>query len=114
MPCYKNGSCGPYEMYSCSECPASKPEYALRNQEEGKTSFFAKQKESRVINQDIKEVALKICNTEIGMFEEFKKRLKESKSVNEEDVAIIVRDFFIANANVMKELSDLEKKVFDK
>ena len=30
MRCYRKGSCGPYEMLSCSECPASKPEYALR------------------------------------------------------------------------------------
>lgn len=27
MKCYRDGGCGPYEMYSCSECPASKPEY---------------------------------------------------------------------------------------
>jgi hypothetical protein len=27
MACYKSGGCGVYEMYSCSECPASKPEY---------------------------------------------------------------------------------------
>ena len=30
MACYRTGGCGPYEMYSCSECPASKPEYAQR------------------------------------------------------------------------------------
>ena len=29
MACYRNGSCGPYENRSCSECPASKPEYLL-------------------------------------------------------------------------------------
>ena len=28
MACYRNGGCGPYEGRSCSECPASKPEYA--------------------------------------------------------------------------------------
>lgn len=28
MKCYKNGGCGVYEMRSCSDCPASKPEYA--------------------------------------------------------------------------------------
>lgn len=28
--CYRTGGCGPYEMYSCSECPASKPEYTKR------------------------------------------------------------------------------------
>ena len=27
MKCYRDGGCGPYEMYSCSECPASKPDY---------------------------------------------------------------------------------------
>jgi len=32
MACYKNGGCGAYEMYSCSECPASKPEYAYKNE----------------------------------------------------------------------------------
>lgn len=31
MHCYKNGGCGVYEMYPCSECPASKPEYLTRN-----------------------------------------------------------------------------------
>lgn len=28
--CYRKGSCGPYEMYSCYECPASKKEYLER------------------------------------------------------------------------------------
>ncbi len=27
MSCYKSGGCGVYEMRSCDECPASKPEY---------------------------------------------------------------------------------------
>lgn len=31
MSCYKDSGCGPYEMCSCSECPASKPEYRIRN-----------------------------------------------------------------------------------
>lgn len=31
MTCYRKGGCGPYEMYSCSECPASKREYLLKN-----------------------------------------------------------------------------------
>ena len=30
MKCYRDGGCGPYEMYSCADCPASKPEYAAR------------------------------------------------------------------------------------
>lgn len=31
--CYRNGGCGPYEMLSCSECPASKEDYKTRNTE---------------------------------------------------------------------------------
>ena len=38
MPCYRNGGCGPYEMYSCSECPASKKSYLDRD--ETKTGAF--------------------------------------------------------------------------
>lgn len=30
MRCYREGSCGPYEMLSCSECPASKPDYRAK------------------------------------------------------------------------------------
>lgn len=30
MPCYRSGGCGPYEMYSRNECPASRPEYLKR------------------------------------------------------------------------------------
>lgn len=29
MECYREGGCGPYEMLSCSECPASKREYLI-------------------------------------------------------------------------------------
>lgn len=31
MSCYRSGGCGPYEMMSCYECPASKPEYLERS-----------------------------------------------------------------------------------
>jgi len=31
MSCYKTGGCGIYEMRSCNECPASKPEYLTRD-----------------------------------------------------------------------------------
>lgn len=31
MRCYRSGGCGPYEMYSCNECPASKPNYLNKN-----------------------------------------------------------------------------------
>ena len=43
MTCYKSGGCGVYENRSCSECPASKPEYVYKkyiaNQRSGKTYF---------------------------------------------------------------------------
>ena len=29
--CYRSGGCGPYENRSCNECPASKPEYQLKD-----------------------------------------------------------------------------------
>ena len=35
MACYRSGGCGPYEMRSCSECPASKPEYMRKQIENG-------------------------------------------------------------------------------
>lgn len=31
MQCYRDGGCGPYEGLSCTECPASKPDYKQRN-----------------------------------------------------------------------------------
>lgn len=33
MSCYRNGSCGPYEMLSCGDCPASKPEYLEKDKQ---------------------------------------------------------------------------------
>lgn len=30
MQCYRDGGCGPYEGRSCTECPASKPDYKQR------------------------------------------------------------------------------------
>lgn len=29
--CYRTGGCGPYENRACNECPASRPEYQLKN-----------------------------------------------------------------------------------
>lgn len=43
MTCYKSGGCGVYENRSCSECPASKPEYAYKNNtDESYKEFFEK------------------------------------------------------------------------
>ena len=32
MQCYREGGCGPYESWSCTECPASKPDYRERKE----------------------------------------------------------------------------------
>lgn len=32
MQCYRSGGCGPYEMRSCGECPASKESYLRRRE----------------------------------------------------------------------------------
>lgn len=44
MKCYRDGGCGPYENRSCSECPASKPEYAHRNEEHEEKELLSKHK----------------------------------------------------------------------
>jgi len=31
MACYRSGGCGPYEMLSCSDCPASKKSYIKKS-----------------------------------------------------------------------------------
>jgi len=36
VSCYKSGGCGPYEMYSCNNCPASKPSYLDNNRKVNK------------------------------------------------------------------------------
>lgn len=41
MSCYRAGGCGPYEQLSCSECPASKPEYANRHSDATKPNPLA-------------------------------------------------------------------------
>lgn len=44
MACYKSGGCGVYEMYSCSECPASKPKYLNKKDKNllSKEEFYKK------------------------------------------------------------------------
>lgn len=63
MACYRKGSCGPYEMYSCSECPASKPEYAKRNE---------KTQESKKSNNPFEGCTLKFQFAEDGAIYELK------------------------------------------
>lgn len=37
MACYRD-DCGPYEMFSCSECPASKPDYRKEKEQRKMTN----------------------------------------------------------------------------
>lgn len=46
MSCYKNGGCGVYEMNSCSECLASKPEYLERQK---KIDMSENKEESKIL-----------------------------------------------------------------
>lgn len=41
MACYRKGGCGPYEMLSCGECPASNPNYLSKKRT---TSSASKEK----------------------------------------------------------------------
>lgn len=52
MACYRNDGCVPYEGRPCSECPASKPEYALR---------YQKQPASPAVNTEPQK-GCEICN----------------------------------------------------
>ena len=72
MACYRSGGCGPYEMYSCSECPASKPEYAQRQS-------TGSQKEVRLIDANKLPVVTEWCVDEAGFGASF-------KVVHEEDI----------------------------
>lgn len=43
MTCYrKGGGCGPYEMLSCGECPASKPDYLATPYEGLKVKYLVR------------------------------------------------------------------------
>ena len=50
VACYRNGGCGPYEMYSCSECPASKSDY-VQFKRKPKTNY------DRIISKTPEELA---------------------------------------------------------
>lgn len=54
MSCYKRGGCGVYEMNSCSECPASKPEYLERQ----KKTDMSENKNIPTTNEESKVLGL--------------------------------------------------------
>lgn len=72
MACYRSGGCGPYEMYLCSECSESKPEYAQRQSTDSK-------KEVRLIDANKLPVVTEWCVDEAGFGASF-------KVVHEEDI----------------------------
>ena len=56
MSCYRDGGCGPYEMLSCSECPASNAIYKPQKQ----TNFVYDPKQTnydRIISKTPEELA---------------------------------------------------------
>lgn len=54
--CYKSGGCGCYENRPCNECPASKPEYLLRDK---KIDIYVS-----VLNGEIKDNYMSIAFSE--------------------------------------------------
>ena len=57
--CYRNGGCGPYEMYSCSECPASKSDYVqFKTKPKPKTNY------DLLISKTPGELAEWLCRTQ--------------------------------------------------
>lgn len=67
MACYRNGGCGPYEMRSCGECPASKRDYLKR--------YDASEKETQIMTM---EEALAIVEKQL---EDYKKTSDNFESV---------------------------------
>lgn len=53
MACYRDGGCGPYEMRSCNECPASKPEYKKRKDYPPYLDYPKERKERKERNADV-------------------------------------------------------------
>lgn len=56
MACYKSGGCGAYEMYSCQECPASKPDYLNKNKEQIKDTMMRATLKAGVTKQKIIDI----------------------------------------------------------
>lgn len=77
MSCYRKGGCGPYEMYSCYECPASKPEYAQKYVIQGKLDPVTVQKlhESRMKVATVEDALPRyathclICNEDVPVYD---------------------------------------------
>ena len=64
VSCYRNGGCGPYEMYSCSECPASKSDY-VQFKHKPKTNY------DRIISKTPEDLAVLISESiDCGVCEE--------------------------------------------
>lgn len=55
MSCYRNGGCGPYEGLSCTECPASHPEYLGRGKQPSR-EYIRKDKVIALIHKHLPPV----------------------------------------------------------
>lgn len=100
MSCYKNGGCGVYEMYSCSECPASKPFYKCKHCEAFSSCFKIWEKGVFAVVCDNWNNLKNHLNTQKEQEEEKIRKQKEEKmrrEVGKEDNAIKENDSLIKN-----------------
>lgn len=102
MSCYKSGGCGVYEMYSCSECPASKPEYLERQRKVNmsKASKYKFADLSPCISCATKECGL-VDGNECDKFKCFSEVKSKLESVDKEK-ANVLELFDVVKANTYK------------
>jgi hypothetical protein len=86
MSCYKDGGCGAYEMYSCSECPASKPEYSQRCQPKEKKINIVRKRYVIVRINNIGNTAIKTYVSEKMAWASFEKSWRRDNDKNQYEV----------------------------
>lgn len=79
--CYRSGGCGPYENCSCNECPASKPEYQLKDKN---IDIYVS-----VLNGEVKDNYMSIAFSE------------------KESVQKVIDAYFKESGHTIKDLDDL-------
>lgn len=79
--CYRSGGCGPYENRSCNECPASKPEYQLKDKN---IDIYVS-----VLNGEVKDNYMSIAFSE------------------KESVQKVIDAYFKESGHTIKDLDDL-------
>ena len=76
MKCYRDGGCGPYEMRSCNECPASKEDYMHRAYDQIKKN----------VEESWPEWKIKLANDALMTSKHAKKLQTGKRGVNEKKV----------------------------